>query len=207
MSRGLAQWQRVRHRFETLLEPQFEHRPAQAIQHLVEDGYRQYVLAHFRDGAERIEDLAQLANFAAGYDSYDRLLADVSLREGFRGERLTGAGIDQKGVLVLSTIHQAKGLEWVVVMLIGLSEGQFPHPKAFRDPEQLEEERRLFYVAVTRAKEQLYLVVPMTRMTPSGAVITRPSLFLRELPPERYDVWRASDQPLVNEASESWLSD
>lgn len=204
-SRYIVQLERIQRCLRALLDTHLMSHPDRAIRHVVDVGYRQYALMHFRDGAERLEDVEQLANFASGYDSYDQFLADVSLREGFKGERLTKTheGRDDD-ILVLSTIHQAKGLEWSVVVVIGLAEGQFPHPKAFRDADQLEEERRLFYVAVTRAKDQLYLLVPMTRMTPSGAVITRPSLFLRELPTERYEAWRASEHlPDIEDANDS----
>ena len=89
---------------------------------------------------------------------------------------------------MLSSIHQAKGLEWKVVFVIGLSDGQFPHARSMEDEEDLEEERRLFYVAVTRAKEELILVHAMTRYDyNAGNVISRPSCFVAELPSGVYD--------------------
>jgi DNA helicase II / ATP-dependent DNA helicase PcrA len=103
--------------------------------------------------------------------------------------------------LVLSTIHQAKGLEWKAVFLIGLCEGQFPHAKSLADEDALEEERRLFYVAVTRAKEELFLMHPMTRFDyAEGMVICRPSLFVEELPSDTYqevEVDEEGEEPTI----------
>ena len=78
-------------------------------------------------------------------------------------------------------------------MVIGLCEGQFPHPKSYSEESELEEERRLFYVAVTRAKNYLYLIHPRTRYDYSqGTVIARQSRFLEELDPADYEVWEVN---------------
>ncbi len=204
--RVVKQWNRVCQALLHLVDGQKVRSPAESIRYLVDNGYSQYALAYFRNGADRLDDIEQLANFASGYDSCDRFLADVSLREGFKGEQVTSGRVEENEHIVLSTIHQAKGLEWSVVVIIGMAEGQFPHSKSLQDQEQLEEERRLFYVAVTRAKDQLYVVVPMTRMTQRGSVITKPSLFIRELPQHRYETWRASSD-LMKSTEDSWLID
>ena len=92
--------------------------------------------------------------------------------------------------LRLSTIHQAKGLEFDVVFVIMLCDGLFPSARSMETPEGEEEERRLFYVAITRAKSELYLSFPMTRATYShGDAIQHPSRFLKEIPPELLDPW------------------
>lgn len=97
-------------------------------------------------------------------------------------------------------MHQAKGLEWKVVFLLSLAEGQFPHHKASQDETALEEERRLFYVAVTRCKDELYLIHPMTRFDrESGTVLARVSPFVEELPSHVYE--RAE---VVDESPEVW---
>jgi len=156
----------------------------------LEKGYNKHVLMNFENAQERLEDLRELVNFAHTYKKLKDFLADVTLREGFRGESIveeTGED-DPREDLVLSTIHQAKGLEWRAVFVIRLSEGQFPHAKSMEDSDQLEEERRLFYVAATRAKEELVLVHPMTRYDYNvGTVINRPSPFILELPSAVYD--------------------
>ena len=87
---------------------------------------------------------------------------------------------------MLSSIHQAKGLEWSRVIVMGLSEGRFPNYRSAATEEGLEEERRLFYVAVTRAKNEVALVYPMLARDRYGVdVILEPSRFLTELPDER----------------------
>jgi DNA helicase-2/ATP-dependent DNA helicase PcrA len=107
--------------------------------------------------------------------------------EEFKGETLFSAS-EHNDFLTLSTIHQAKGLEWEAVFIIGFSDYEFPHPKALSSAEALEEERRLFYVATTRAKGLLYITYPETKYTfKNGLIIARPSMFLSELPSEVYE--------------------
>ena len=92
--------------------------------------------------------------------------------------------------LVLSSIHQAKGLEWRAVFVVGLVEDRFPNVRAARTAEGLEEERRLFYVAATRAKDELLLVHPLASFDRYGiVVVTEPSRFLGELPENVYERW------------------
>ena len=137
-------------------------------------------------------------NFAHTYKNTTEFLNDVSLRESFKGESVVDDETERETEqLVLSTIHQAKGLEWKVVFIIGLSEGQFPHHQAESSEKEAEEERRLFYVAVTRAKDQLILTHPMTRFEYNmGTVLSRPSMFLLELSDSVYEsleIERADD--------------
>ncbi|MFH1790589.1 MAG: ATP-dependent helicase, partial [Candidatus Omnitrophota bacterium] len=148
-----------------------------------------YARVHFENAKDRVDDLHELINFAHQYKSLNSLLHDITLRESFRGETINGAPSHDEQ-LVISTIHQAKGLEWNTVFLVGLCEGQFPHSKSLDEPVQLEEERRLFYVAVTRAKNDLYLIHPITRYDyQMGTVISRKSLFLREIDAGLYEKW------------------
>ncbi|MBI4227026.1 MAG: ATP-dependent helicase [Candidatus Omnitrophica bacterium] len=188
-ARARGGWQRFHRTLGALQLPEAPHQPGQVILEIVARGYRPYAEARFHDARDRLEDLAQLAAFAATYRSTDQLLADLSLREGFKGETITGWSPPDEHV-VLSTIHQAKGLEWKSLFLLGMSDGQFPHPKSIDDQEALEEERRLFYVAVTRAKDELYLTYPLTRYSSqTGEVLMRPSRFLQELPETILDHW------------------
>lgn len=187
--RAKAGWQRFHTTLEALRLPHAAQQPGAVIAEIVSRSYRTHVETHFDDARDRLEDLAQLAAFAETYQSAETLLTDVSLREGFKGETIA-AWTPPDEHLVLSTMHQAKGLEWKAVFLLGLSDGQFPHPKSLDDLTALEEERRLFYVAVTRAKDELYLTYPMTRYTSqTGEVLLRPSLFLQELPDTLLDHW------------------
>jgi DNA helicase-2/ATP-dependent DNA helicase PcrA len=105
--------------------------------------------------------------------------------------------------VTLSSIHQAKGLEWKVVFLIWLVDGQFPNGRILEaeDIPMLEEERRLFYVALTRAKDDLYLTYPlMNPKSYSGDVICRPSRFLDDFPADLVEEWQI-------DAPDSWNDD
>ena len=150
--------------------------------------YENYAEAVFENAKERLEDLEQLAIFARSYEALEQFLADATLSEGFRGDRSAATAQNEadKEHLVLSTIHQAKGLEWKNVFVVGLVDGQFPHHKSRARREELEEERRLFYVAITRARERLFLTYPITSMGAMGTAIMQPSLFVRELDPRLY---------------------
>ena len=174
--------------------------PDVLIQQILKNGYADHVLSNFENGRDRLDDISELSNFAHSYKDLKEFLADVTLREGFKGETILRAS-DSEGEgenLILSTIHQAKGLEWKVVFIIGLSDGQFPHPKSLSDAAQLEEERRLFYVALTRAKDQVYLAHPMTRFDYNyGTVISRPSQFLQELPEEYLEKWEIEEEIIL----------
>ncbi len=184
---GLFNFKKI---FKNLIKEDLKEHPDILIEEVLEKGYNKHVLMNFENAQERLEDLRELVNFAHTYKKLKDFLADVTLREGFRGESIVEeAGEDDpREDLVLSTIHQAKGLEWRAVFVIRLSEGQFPHAKSMEDSDQLEEERRLFYVAATRAKEELVLVHPMTRYDYNvGTVINRPSPFILELPSTVYD--------------------
>ena len=117
------------------------------------------------------------------------------------------AGIAAEGVapgeppdekMTLSTVHQAKGLEWKALFIIGLSEGSFPQGMAVRTDADVEEERRLFYVAVTRAEEQLYLCQPQFQQQRDGMRhLQRLSRFVSELPIEAptFERWEIDERP------------
>lgn len=168
-------------------------KPDELIRKIIETGYEDYVYTHFDNAKDRVDDLHELVNFAHTYKSARSLLHDITLRESFKGETINRAP-SRDEYLVLSTIHQAKGLEWNSVFLIGLCEGQFPHSKSIEEPLQMEEERRLFYVAATRTKNDLYLIHPITRYDyQMGTVISRQSLFLQELNPEVYKKWEIEE--------------
>jgi DNA helicase-2/ATP-dependent DNA helicase PcrA len=102
-------------------------------------------------------------------------------------ESFAGAHEHDSRAIVLSTIHQAKGLEWPVVFIIGLRDGHFPHYKSLENPAELEEERRLFYVAVTRAKDELNMLYPVRSFSYKfGEMYSKPSMFIREIPETSY---------------------
>ena len=148
--------------------------------------YEPTLMAKYDDHPKRLRELDYLQDWSVKYDRLEDFLADVALEP-----PNTNVPKDQPHLtadhLVLSTIHSAKGLEWQAVFLISAVEGRLPSSQAYVDEEMLEEERRLVYVAVTRAKEFLYLCCPQRiydRRT--GFRPTQLSLFLRELPPGGY---------------------
>lgn len=172
---------------------------SEAIRHVLEQGYQVYLEKSFDDPKERWEDLQQLAIFSSQYKDLGEFLAEASLSEGFKVEvgREKDNGPTER--LVLSTIHQAKGLEWEAVFCLGLADGQFPHYRVADKPREMEEERRLFYVVVTRAKRHLHLVYPiMSRSAASGQVINRPSIFLREVDENLFETWQVNETPYGN---------
>jgi DNA helicase-2/ATP-dependent DNA helicase PcrA len=149
--------------------------------------YKDYCYLTFDNPDDRILDLEELAKMAADYPTVRRFLTELSSFEEFKGESMLSAG-ERKDFLTLSTIHQAKGLEWETVFIIGFSDYEFPHPKAIGKEEALEEERRLFYVATTRAKQLLYITYPEAKYTfKNGLIICRPSMFLNEIPFSNYE--------------------
>lgn len=131
---------------------------------------------------ERVQDLTELQNFAAKYNSLNEFLADILTQYNIRGE---GIKEDQdhepERPLILSTIHQAKGLEWKVVYIISLLEGRLPHVRAIGNPNEIEEERRLFYVASTRAKDYLIMTYPIFVWRHSYDDIVGRSRFIDEI--------------------------
>lgn len=157
--------------------------PSEMIDALVNSSYRDYLDIEFVDSKERLQDIKQLALFAENYEDVADFLANTTLQESFA---LPKAGEKKTDKVILTTVHQAKGLEWQVVFVINLSAGAFPSDRSMREPKGLEEERRLFYVAVTRAKRQLFLTYPMAGGA-FGDFLSGPSLFLDEIAPELLD--------------------
>ena len=157
---------------------------SEAVEYILARGYESYLKNNYENYRDRLDDLQQLISFVANYVDLDQLLADVTLSESFAGEHE-----HDKKVVVLSTIHQAKGLEWPVIFVVGLCDGHFPHHKCLEKPKELEEERRLFYVAVTRAQNELFLLYPIRSFSYKfGEVFSKPSMFIRELDKTRYSI-------------------
>ena len=153
--------------------------------------YRPYLESrYFDDYPKRLQELQQLKAMTTNYQDAVEFLSDLALDP---PEAETDNG--QKEKLVLSTIHSAKGLEWKVVFLISLCEGRFPSHFADNRPDEIEEERRLFYVAATRAKDHLYLCYPsFINVQGAGLMPARPSRFLDEIPDKLVDIRRLADR-------------
>jgi DNA helicase-2/ATP-dependent DNA helicase PcrA len=154
--------------------------------------YDDYMKSKFANYEARREDINTLSAFARQFDSAEDFLSQLALlgavetADAFRGEA-------ESEKVTLSTIHQAKGLEWKVVFLIWLTEGMFPSARSVENPEALEEERRLFYVGLTRCRDELYVTYPDMRLNASySEALQRPSRFLSEIPESLLETWEIS---------------
>lgn len=161
-------------------------KPHSLLEPLIQEWYLLQLPSLYEESEARVEDLQQLLDMASRYESLEEFVADVTLQDGFKGETPTPRNDNFR--VVLSTIHQAKGLEWDFIFILSICDGQFPHSKVVEDSIEMEEERRLFYVAVTRARQQVYLLYPKSDYSRQwGSLIQQNSTFLKELPEEVYD--------------------
>jgi DNA helicase-2/ATP-dependent DNA helicase PcrA len=161
--------------------------PTQMIQSVMEAIYDDYARAKFPNYDLRREDLNTLASFARQYESTQAFLDQLALLTSLDNNVATD---DERERVTLSSVHQAKGLEWKAVFVIWLADGKFPTGRSLENPDAIEEERRLFYVAITRAKDELYLSYPCVSYNAGyGDPIQRPSRFLGEIPKELFEEW------------------
>jgi len=164
--------------------------PSEQVKIVVEGSYGDHVRARYANAVNRLDDLRQLEDYANGFTQTADFLAELALLGNTETE-VAARGNDQDGDAVrLSTVHQAKGLEYGTVFVIMLCDGLFPSSRSLETEEGEEEERRLFYVAVTRAKDELYLTHPRLRMGKGGDAWQTPSRFLNELGKDLVNVWR-----------------
>ncbi len=130
------------------------------------------------EAAGRLENIAELVGQARQYEAVEQFLEDVSLVAD------TDEADPDESSVILMTLHTAKGLEFPAVFLIGLEDGVFPHLRSLGEPDELEEERRLCYVGITRARERLYLTNAWCRTLWGSTQYNPPSRFLKEIPDE-----------------------
>jgi len=164
-----------------LHSPSMQDRAGEAIELIQSRWYDAYISRTFDNPSNRTLDLQTLSAYAEQLGSQSDLVNEIALATDISGvDAETNGEPDESAVL--STIHQAKGLEFHTVFLIWLSEDRFPSQRATSEQRDLEEERRLFYVAVTRAERELYLTSPMLAYERGrGQVVVRPSVFVSEL--------------------------
>ena len=150
---------------------------------LADTAYHDYIDDGSDDGAERWENVQELRRLAMEHaqESLVAFLEEIAL---VSDQDTIDASAN---VPTLLTLHAAKGLEFPTVFIIGLNEGTLPHSRSFDDPEGMQEERRLFYVGITRAKDRLFLLSPINRSFYGYTEPADPSRFLHDIPEELYD--------------------
>ncbi len=165
--------------------------PAAMLRSIVEGFYDDHARLEYANYDLRREDLMTLVGFAGQYNDPLEFLDQLALVSSVeRPDEDEG-----ESVVTLSSVHQAKGLEWRAVFVVWMAEGAFPSGRSLENEAAMEEERRLFYVAVTRAREQLLLTFPYMRTVGRGGggdSIQRPSRFLGEIPEGLLEEWEVS---------------
>ncbi|CAM2962840.1 ATP-dependent helicase [Rariglobus hedericola] len=166
-------------------------KPESVISTAIDGWYADYMKGEYADYIDRMEELKALIGFASRFDDIEEMLSQISLMNGETSEKHVDVPPD---TVKLTTVHQSKGLEFDIVFVIGVADGMFPGRRAI-EADDVEEERRLFYVAVTRAKNELYICYPKvaTRAGPGGLLLT-PSRFITELSPDLYEPLRIKRQ-------------
>jgi DNA helicase-2/ATP-dependent DNA helicase PcrA len=176
--KALSGAHQLRELLDELRELNAESGPATVLERvLARTGYAAALEAERSIEAQgRLENLAELVGYAREYESTDEFLEAVSLVAD------ADEVDDDETRIVLMTLHTAKGLEYPAVFIVGLEDGIFPHLRSLGEPDELEEERRLCYVGITRARERLYLSHAWARMLFGATQYNPPSRFLKEIP-------------------------
>ena len=171
-------------------QPGMREDPAKMIRHVLEADYEDYLKSRYANYRSRRQDIEQLADYAQRFDRIEECLTQLALLSNLEAEEDKPASGDTEQIR-LSTIHQAKGLEFAIVFVIMLCDGLFPSARSLEDDDSIEEERRLFYVAITRAKDELYLSHPLVRFAqgPGRDAVQSPSRFLQEIPGDIREEW------------------
>jgi DNA helicase-2/ATP-dependent DNA helicase PcrA len=183
-------WEQLAHTLDEIAPAGQPNMPSEMITSVVEAIYDDYAKVNFTNYELRREDLNQLAIFARQFKDVHEFLSQLALISNVDAE----AGptqVSEKEAVNLSSVHQAKGLEFHTVFVIWLTDGMFPSNRSLDTRDALEEERRLFYVAITRARDELYLTYPQMRLSGGyGDVFQRPSRFLQEIPNNLVEDWQ-----------------
>jgi DNA helicase-2/ATP-dependent DNA helicase PcrA len=156
---------------------------------MASDYYEPLLEDRYDNFPQRKRDIAHLIGSSNRYRSLNSFINDIAIEPQDRFAEVGDEVDPDMERLTISTIHSAKGLEWRVVFLIWALEGRFPSSYSVMNDEQLEEERRLFYVCVTRAKEHLYIVYPVNIYDRRSRVMCQPSRFVEELDIDIFEQW------------------
>jgi DNA helicase-2/ATP-dependent DNA helicase PcrA len=188
-ARAKKSWQQLADTLDEIAPNGEPKQPTEMIMAIVEAIYDDYAKANFANYELRKEDLNQLAGFARQFKDIHEFLSQLALISNVDAEPAANQAGDTEAVN-LSSVHQAKGLEFHAVFVIWLTDGMFPSTRSLDTREAIEEERRLFYVAITRARDELYLTYPHMRLNAGyGDMFQRPSRFLREIPTPLVEDW------------------
>src|SRR6266480_584428 len=191
-TRSKKSWEQLAHTLDENAPAGQPNPPSEMITSVVEAIYDDYAKVNFTNYELRREDLNQLAVFARQFKDVHEFLAQLALISNVDAEAAPNQTAE-KEVVNLSTVHQAKGLEFNTVFIIWLTDGMFPSSRSLDRRDALEEERRLFYVAITRARDELYLTFPHMRLSGGyGDVFQRPSRFLKEIPNQLVEDWQVT---------------
>ena len=183
-------WEQLAHTLDEIAPGGQPNPPSEMITSVVEAIYDDYAKANFTNYELRREDLNQLAAFARQFKDAGEFLSQLALISNVDAEAAPNQTADQEAVN-LSSVHQAKGLEYHTVFVIWLTDGMFPSSRSLETRDAIEEERRLFYVSITRARDELYLTYPHMRLNAGyGEVFQRPSRFLKEIPTNLVEDWQ-----------------
>ncbi len=183
-------WQQLVYTLDEIAPHGQPHAPAEMIGAVIEAVYDDYLKAKFPNYEQRREDLQVLENYARQYQKTAEFLDQLALVTSLETEGELGTRREEDEMVNLSSVHQAKGLEWKAVFVIWMADGMFPSSRSLESDGAIEEERRLFYVAVTRAKDELYLTYPLMKLNAGyGEMFQRPSRFLGEVPAGLLEEW------------------
>lgn len=153
--------------------------------------YEPILMEHYDDASKRLKDFDHILYLSSKYLNLEDFLSDMALEPPDSSITDTEEGAVMDECLTLSTIHGAKGTEYKAVFVIGAVDGRFPSMYSFNSPEELDEELRLFYVAVTRAKTYLYVSYPIDMFDrATGMVLSKPSRFTENISPEILERWQ-----------------
>jgi DNA helicase-2/ATP-dependent DNA helicase PcrA len=187
-------WEQLAHTLDEIAPGGQPNPPSEMITSIVEAIYDDYAKANFTNYELRREDLNQLAAFARQFKDVNEFLSQLALISNIDAEPALDQSTDTEAVN-LSSVHQAKGLEYHTVFVIWLTDGMFPSTRSLETRDAIEEERRLFYVAITRARDELYLTFPHMRLSGGfGDIFQRPSRFLKEIPNQLIEDWQIRRQ-------------